>query len=198
LLSKFRPHGPAFHFYCRVGPVFSDPRQLEVNLPCSQLLLLSARLWIPDGLFDKGGILTPVIAVPSSCHSGNLNDNGSCPRFAARIPDSAVWFSGTLRRHSLLVEFADQIVRWRAGCGRLDFTSRFDANLSPLGGLTGAALFAGVLDHLWMWFSPRSGVSESRDEVGAIGVSARNLTNTRWSSAPVARLPGGAATVWRR
>ena len=59
-------------------------------------------------------------------------------------------------------------------------------------------MFAGVLGHLWMWFSLRSGVSKSRDEVGAIDVSAQNLTNTRWSSVPVARLPGGAATVWRR
>ena len=59
-------------------------------------------------------------------------------------------------------------------------------------------MFAGVLGHLWMWFCPRSGVSKSRDEVGAIDVSARNLTNTRWSSVPVARLPEGAATVWRR
>ncbi len=156
--SKFRPLGPAFHWCCRVGPVFSDPHQPEVNLLCSQVLLLSARLWVPGGLFNKGGILTPMIAIPSSCHSRNLNDNGSCPRFVARIPDSVCWFSGTLRRHSLLVEFADQIVRWRAGCGHLDFTSRFDANLLPLGGLTGAALFADVLGHLWMWFGPRSGV----------------------------------------
>ena len=195
--SKFGLWGPAFCWCRRVGPVFSDPRQPEVNLPCSQLLVLRPVMGT-DGLFRKGGILTPMIAVPSSCHSRNLNDNGSCPRFAARIPDSARWFSGTLRQHSLLVEFADQIVRWRAGCGRLDFTSRFDANLLPLGGLTGAALFAGVLDHLWMWFSPRSGVSKSRDEVGAIDVSARNLTNTQWSRLSGCRLPGGAATVWRR
>ncbi len=94
--SKFRPHGPAFCWYCRVGPVFSDPHQPEVNLLCSQVLLLSARLWIPGGLFDKGGILIPMIAVPSSCHSRNLNNNGLCPHFAARIPDSAHWFTGTL------------------------------------------------------------------------------------------------------
>jgi len=53
-----------------------------------------------------------------------------------------------------------------------------------------AALFADVLGHLWMWFRPRSGVSESRDKVGAIDVSARNLTNTRKLNVPVARLPG--------
>jgi len=47
-------------------------------------------------------------------------------------------------------------------------------------------LFEGVLAHLWMWFSPRSRVSESRDKVKATGVSAQNLTNTRWSNAPVA------------
>jgi len=40
--------------------------------------------------------------------------------------------------------------------------------------------------HLWMWFSPRSGVSESRDKVWAIDVSAQNLTNTQWSNDPVA------------
>ena len=136
-----------------------------------------------------------MVAVPNSCHSRNLNDNGSCPRFAARIPDSARWFSGTLRRHSLLVEFADQIVRWRAGCGRLDFTSRFDANLLPLGGLTDAALFADVLGHLWMWFSPRSGVDWSRDKVWAVDVSAQNLTSTQCSKRSGRRLPEGAATV---
>ena len=36
-----------------------------------------------------------------------------------------------------------------------------------------------------MWFGPRSRVSESRDKVRAIDVSARTLTNTRWSSVPV-------------
>ncbi len=36
-----------------------------------------------------------------------------------------------------------------------------------------------------MWFSPRSGVSWSRDKVRANGVSARNLANTRWSNALV-------------
>ncbi len=42
----------------------------------------------------------------------------------------------------------------------------------------------------WLTFGCGSvrghGVSWSRDEVGAIDVSAQNLTNTRWSSAPVA------------
>ncbi len=38
--SKFRPHSPAFRWCCRVSPVFSDPCQPEVNLPCSQLLVL--------------------------------------------------------------------------------------------------------------------------------------------------------------
>jgi len=36
---------------------------------------------------------------------------------------------GALQGHSLLVESPNQMVRRRAGCGRLDFTSRFDANL---------------------------------------------------------------------
>jgi len=54
----------------------------------------------------------------------------------------------------------------------------------------------GVLAHLWMWFGPRSGVSWSRDEVWAVNVSAQNLTNTRWSNTPVARLPEDAATEW--
>ncbi len=37
----------------------------------------------------------------------------------------------------------------------------------------------------WMWFSLRSGASWSCDKVLAVDVSAWNLTNTRWSNAPV-------------
>jgi len=43
------------------------------------------------------------IAAPNSCHSRSLSDNGLCPRFSARILDSACWFTGTLQWHSLLV-----------------------------------------------------------------------------------------------
>ena len=70
-----------------------------------------------------------MIANPNVYHSGSLDDNGLCPRFATRIPDSTRWFTVALQGHSLLVESPDQIVQRRAGCGRLDFTSRFDANL---------------------------------------------------------------------
>jgi len=69
-----------------------------------------------------------MIANPNAYHSRSLDDNGLCPRFATRIPDSTRWFTGALQGHSLLVESPDQIVRRRAGRGRLDFTSGFDAN----------------------------------------------------------------------
>jgi len=63
---------------------------------------------------------------PSSCHSRYLSNNSLCPNFAARIPDSTLWFLG----YSSMTEFTDQKVRWWAGCGHLDFTSGFDANPS--------------------------------------------------------------------
>ncbi len=57
---------------------------------------------------------------------------------------------GALQWHSLLVEFTDQIVWWRAGCSCLDVTSGFDANPPTSMRIYGETdLFAGVLAHLW-------------------------------------------------
>ncbi len=52
--SKFRPHGPPFCWCCRVSLVFSNPHQPEVNLLCSQVLLLQPGYGYLAGYSIKG------------------------------------------------------------------------------------------------------------------------------------------------
>ncbi len=138
-----------------------------------------------------------MIAIPSSCHLRSLSNNGLCLHFTARIPDSAHWFMGTLQRCSLLVELTDQIVWWRAGCGRLDFAPGFDAN-PPLGGFEVQICSKVFWVTLWMWFSPSHGVDWSCNKVRANGVNARNLTNHSVVKAPVAGFLRVQQLWWRQ
>jgi len=114
---------------------------------------------------------------PNACHSRYLNNNGSCPRFAVRIPDSTCWFMGTLQQHSLLVEFTNQIVWWRAGCSHLDFMSGFDAN--PPQKVLEVQL---CLQVCWLTCGCGSirghGIGWCCNEVKANDLDVQNLTNT--------------------
>jgi len=115
LIPKFRPHGPAFHSSAGLARSLAIRVNRRSTFPAPSYSCYRPGYGYLTGYSMKGESLPlwkpPQMLIPQETSATTVS-----PRFAARIPDATLWFTGALQGHSLLVEPLDQIVRCRKGC----------------------------------------------------------------------------------